>query len=486
MNVSRYKLAYALLAVTSVLVILVALVSVQAATTVTAQDGQPNRFDHLPVDVRGAITQTMPSPRYGHTITEVDGQLYMFGGALAAPDLQQLAGAAPANVSNELWRWDKAEQKWVAVNPPSSPPARSGHAAATSDSTGINKMYVFHGEGYDGSLHADIWSYNPSSSQWAQEPIAGDVPSARSQHSTVKLSDGRIMLFGGLLQGGATDENVYIYDPSTGAWVKQGNSFPAGFRYGHSAGFYEGKVYIFGGTGPDGVSNTLWKYDPAADSWMLISPMGPSPLPRQNAASASSFGVSQISGLETPSAKWWIIGGEDEFGLPLPEVWEFDFVTSTWTPREFLPQPRTHAAAATIPGESNSILIFGGLGDDGQPMGETLIYHPEGATCIALSEATIAGPPTSIVGTAVTFTAEVEPPTTTLPITYTWEATEQADVVHTGGLSDTVDFTWAVTGTKTVTVTAENCGGVVSATHAITVEAVPDNDGDGGVNRKRW
>nr|MBC8254546.1 DUF11 domain-containing protein [Ardenticatenia bacterium] len=105
----------------------------------------------------------------------------------------------------------------------------------------------------------------------------------------------------------------------------------------------------------------------------------------------------------------------------------------------------------------------------------TVTIHP----CTALDDVVIAGPPTTTVGIAATFTATVSPPTTTLPVTCTWEATEQADVVHTGGgLSDTVDFTWNVTGAKTVTVTAVNKCGVVSATHAITVEAVPD-DGDG-------
>ena len=113
-------------------------------------------------EVQPIQAEATPAPRFGHTITEVDGQLYMFGGALAAPDLQQLAGSATANVSSELWRWDKAGEKWVAVNPPSSPPARHGHAAATSDRSGQNKMYVFNGAKADGSLHSDIWSYNPA------------------------------------------------------------------------------------------------------------------------------------------------------------------------------------------------------------------------------------------------------------------------------------------------------------------------------------
>ncbi|MBL7063454.1 MAG: hypothetical protein ISS49_04500, partial [Anaerolineae bacterium] len=93
----------------------------------------------------------------------------------------------------------------------------------------------------------------------------------------------------------------------------------------------------------------------------------------------------------------------------------------------------------------------------------------------ALDEVIIAGPPTTTVGIPATFTATVEPPTATLPITYTWRVSEsvsQRVITHTGGLSDTAVFTWTVVGPQVVTVTAVNeCGDGVSATHTITVTA---------------
>ncbi len=87
---------------------------------------------------------------------------------------------------------------------------------------------------------------------------------------------------------------------------------------------------------------------------------------------------------------------------------------------------------------------------------------------------TIVGPTAGLSGTAYTFTATVSPPTATLPITYTWQATGQPPVVHGGaGLSDTVTFTWQVSGTQQITVTARNWGGTVSDTHLITLQAPP-------------
>ena len=93
-------------------------------------------------------------------------------------------------------------------------------------------------------------------------------------------------------------------------------------------------------------------------------------------------------------------------------------------------------------------------------------------TCVDLGSVALEGPMTGTVGLANTFVASASPLTATWPLTYTWQASEQPSVVHTGGFVDMVDFTWATTGTKSVTVTAENCGAVVTAVHSIFIEPV--------------
>ncbi|RMF29263.1 MAG: hypothetical protein D6759_14230, partial [Chloroflexi bacterium] len=88
----------------------------------------------------------------------------------------------------------------------------------------------------------------------------------------------------------------------------------------------------------------------------------------------------------------------------------------------------------------------------------------------ALAEIAVTGPAMGISGTAYAFAAAVGPPTATLPITYTWQATGQSPVVHSGaGLSDAVAFTWYVTGTQQITVTAQNCGSLISQARSITI-----------------
>ncbi|HHN93956.1 MAG TPA: hypothetical protein ENK17_04245, partial [Anaerolineae bacterium] len=94
-------------------------------------------------------------------------------------------------------------------------------------------------------------------------------------------------------------------------------------------------------------------------------------------------------------------------------------------------------------------------------------------SCAPPEGAALSGPVTTTTGTPVTLTAAVTPSTATLPITYTWQATGQTPLVHSGGLSDTAAFTWTVSGAQVVTVTTANGCGVVTATHVITVESPP-------------
>jgi hypothetical protein len=74
----------------------------------------------------------------------------------------------------------------------------------------------------------------------------------------------------------------------------------------------------------------------------------------------------------------------------------------------------------------------------------------------------IIGPTTGSVGIPYTFTASIRllTGTLTLPITYSWQATDRDGVVRTwDGLTDTEVFAWKVPGAKTVVVTATNAGG---------------------------
>ena len=86
-----------------------------------------------------------------------------------------------------------------------------------------------------------------------------------------------------------------------------------------------------------------------------------------------------------------------------------------------------------------------------------------------LTAVSLAGANHALLNEDVTLTANILPMTATQPISYTWEATDFAPITQGSGISDTMTFNWAITGTKTITVTAVNPGGAVSDTHTVNV-----------------
>ena len=97
-------------------------------------------------------------------------------------------------------------------------------------------------------------------------------------------------------------------------------------------------------------------------------------------------------------------------------------------------------------------------------------------TPVAVENAAVNGPATGATLTSYTFIATVSPITTTVPVTYTWQASSQTTTVHTNGLSDTIAFTWpaGTIGSQLITATADNgLGSPVIATRTMQLLGTP-------------
>ncbi len=95
-------------------------------------------------------------------------------------------------------------------------------------------------------------------------------------------------------------------------------------------------------------------------------------------------------------------------------------------------------------------------------------YEVEGLT-IPPNFVAINGPDQAPPGSVIQFTANVEPISSTLPISYNWEASDHPPITETGGLTDTVGWAWETPGTYAITVTASNLAESVMDTHMITI-----------------
>jgi RHS repeat-associated protein len=86
--------------------------------------------------------------------------------------------------------------------------------------------------------------------------------------------------------------------------------------------------------------------------------------------------------------------------------------------------------------------------------------------CIAPDGVTIAGQTSGYTNALYEFTAVITPTETPGPIAYTWLPQPES-----GQGTASAEYRWATSGIQTIALTAENCGGLVSDTHTVDIQA---------------
>lgn len=132
----------------------------------------------------------------------------------------------------------------------------SGHTASIYQG---NKLLVFGGENEHREYLSDIVILDISTCTWTQPDVRGPAPRGRARHASVIYEDKLFVI------GGVTGENNLILDDlcyldlRTWTWSRTW-SFTA--RFDHTAWVWGGRLWIFGGLGPDMERSTdLWWLD---------------------------------------------------------------------------------------------------------------------------------------------------------------------------------------------------------------------------------
>jgi hypothetical protein len=149
----------------------------------------------------------------------------------------------------------------------------AGRYALTATSLADGRILVAGGN--DGSFGASgalsLAAVYTSGSGWASiEPMK----TARFDHSSVRLRDGRILVAGGANGSGAALASTEIYDPATGHWTNTGSLNAA--RYGMTLTLLDsGWVLATGGysAGTNVALRTAEIYDPATEAWTATGSM---------------------------------------------------------------------------------------------------------------------------------------------------------------------------------------------------------------------
>ncbi len=105
---------------------------------------------------------------------------------------------------------------------------------------------------------------------------APPMVNARSQHVSVALQDGRVLVAGGLTAGGSATNAAEIYDPVANSWTSVGAGMIEARSGATAALLQDGRVAIAGGQNGTVISSTIEIFDPAVGTFtsagMMSSP----------------------------------------------------------------------------------------------------------------------------------------------------------------------------------------------------------------------
>ncbi len=145
--------------------------------------------------------------------------------------------------TNEVKVFNTATGNFTNSDPmftPVMPSARGLHSAATVN----GKIYVMGGR-IAGQLTNTVEEYNPLTNTWTEK---ASMPVARDSFAAVSAGN-KILVIGGKNDQGILD-TIDVYDPATDSWSSLNCSLSSP-RYGLSAAFVNGNLYVAGGKGAD-------------------------------------------------------------------------------------------------------------------------------------------------------------------------------------------------------------------------------------------
>ena len=192
----------------------------------------------------------------------------------------------------------------------------------------------------------------------------GSMTSARQYHTATLLSDGRVLVVGGMGTSGTSAE---LYDPKTGTFSPTGSTATA--RVGDTATrLSDGRVLVVGGLGHVGSLGggvaSAELYDPKTGTF---GPTGSMMSARyQHTATLLADG------------RVLIVGGWENSGEPLASAELYDPKTASFGPTGSMTGAR-HSHTATLLSDGR-VLIVGGVGSKGSNLSTAELYDPTTST----------------------------------------------------------------------------------------------------------
>ena len=287
----------------------------------------------------------MPENRYAHTVNELNGKIYVVGGANAE------GSAFPRTALV----YDTSSGIWTQI-----PLCNNKIRAAHNSCVVGGRLYVMGGNDSSGTI-STMDMFDPNSGQWVSK---NSMSTDRGLAACVSIG-GKIYVIGGMRYIGSSFyydglRTVEVYDTNSGTWTQLADMLTA--RWGHSAVALNGKIYVFGGVTSSWVPySSVEVYNPQTDTWTTKSNM---PTNRYCLSTCVlDRSIYTIGG-------WYNSGG----GPIYDKVEVYDPERDTWFPETPMPVARALLASIVVGGR---IYVYGGARTTHPNIGTSAIYEFE-------------------------------------------------------------------------------------------------------------
>nr|GEX27439.1 hypothetical protein [Tanacetum cinerariifolium] len=204
---------------------------------------------------------------------------------------------------------------------------------------------------------------------WLYPRFMGFNPSERWGHSAC-FSNGFLYIFGGCC-GGLHFSDVLVLNLETMAWVNLATTGAGpGPRDSHSAVIVGHMMIIFGGTNGCKKVNDIHILDLLTREWTRPNCKGVAHTPRERPSPGVRAGHTAV----TIGTQVYVIGGVGDKQY-YNDVWVLDTFSCSWIQLELRGQkPQGRFSHTAIVADSD-IAIYGGCGEDERPLNELLILQ---------------------------------------------------------------------------------------------------------------
>jgi len=268
------------------------------------------------------------------------------------------------SAGNEVWIFSFASRTWARIDAPNGPSPRASPAAISDPAR--DRMVVVGGLEALGPTD-EAWAFDFATHTWSPLPKG---PSPRFDMGAA--TDGiHAWFYGGFVGSQATDE-LWQLDLESNSWtlLPQSQVRPSP-RTNMGIGVNAGSLFIVGGHDTLGVTPGTWQYQFSSQNWTQLSPTG-----------TAGAGAHFASATDTDCGVLLLAGGDhdDNIDVDTTDIFSFSQASFVRLPAMSNFSPSRRHSSLVLEPQSRTLMLFGGIHDPSQLLGDTWLYRLGGCS----------------------------------------------------------------------------------------------------------